>query len=154
MHLRRLSLLPHGWTQCPLDLLQTSKVEPGAKEHHEEVEDTVCPEYSIVQPFIFVEDVEPSRIFVTIGVLAEFTETIAAILNVATGLRDERGGIGLACLAWWRRESSEFGRGADDGAAVGGDRKEAFEEIVERRQIIHPCLPELRDVSATRDRGG
>lgn len=133
LHPRRLLLLPRRRTERPLDLLHASEVKPGAEEHHQEVEHAKCPKDPIVQPLVTVIDVEASRKFVTSGVLTEFTQTVAAILYVTAGFRNEGCGVGLACLTRWRRESSEFGGGANDGAAVGGDGKETFEEIVEWR---------------------
>lgn len=143
LHLRRLLLLPCRRTECPLNLLHSSKVKPGAEEHHKEVEHAKGPKDPVVQPFMAVIDVEPSRKLVPICVLTEFTESIAAILYVAAGFGDEGGGIGLACLTRWRREASEFGRGTNDRAVVGCDGKQAFKEIVEGRQLIHPGAPKL-----------
>lgn len=68
-----------------------------------------------------VIDVEAGREFIAGGVLAEFAETVATILHIAAGLGDEGGSVGLACLTWRRRESGEFGGGANYGAAVNGD---------------------------------
>ena len=92
-----------------------------------------------------VEDIEPSRIFVTRSVLTELTETVAAVLHITAGLCDEGGRVGLACLTWWGRESSKFRGGADDGAAVGGNRKKALKEIMEGCQLVHPGAPELTE---------
>ena len=121
LHLRRLPLLPRRRTHHPLDILHPPEVEPGAEEHHGEVERTKGPENAKVQPLVRVIDVEPGRELVPGGVLAELAETVAAVLHVAAGLGDESGGVGLARLTGWGRESGEFGGGADDGAAVGGD---------------------------------
>ena len=121
LHLRRLPLLPCSRTECSSYRLQPPKVKPGAKEHHKDVEDAVSPKDPIVHPLVTVEDVEPSCKFVTCGILTEFTKTIAAVLYITAGLRDEGGGIRLACVTGWRCESSKFRGGADDGTAMGGD---------------------------------
>ena len=121
LHLRRLPVLPRSRTEFPSDILHASEVEPRADKHHKEVEHAKGPKDPIVQPLVTVEDVEPGRKFVTIGILTEFAETIGAILYVAAGLGNESGAVGLACLTWWRRESREFGGGANDGAAMSGD---------------------------------
>lgn len=64
---------------------------------------------------------------------AEFAQATAAVLNVATGLCDERCGVRLACLAWWRWEAGEFVGGAFDSLAVNGDAEEAREEVAKGR---------------------
>ena len=130
--LRRLSLLPRSGTERPLDLRHAPHVKPRADKHHQEVEAAVSPKDAVIQPLVPIEDVKSSRVFVACGVLAEFAQTVAAVLHVAARLGDEGGGVGLACLTWRGREAGEFVGGADDGAAVGGDRDEAFEEIAER----------------------
>ena len=121
LQLGRLSLLPRSWTEYSLHLLYPSKVQPGANEHHNEVEDAKSPKDPIVQPLVAVVYIETRCELIPRGVLTEFAKAVAAILHIAAGLGDEGCRIRLACLAWWRRESSEFGGGADDGATVGGD---------------------------------
>lgn len=130
--MRRPPLLPRSRTERPLDLRHASHVKPRANKHHQEVEAAVSPKDAIIQPLVPIEDVEPGRVFVAGGVLAEFAQTVAAVLHVAARLGDEGGGVGLACLTGRGREAGEFVGGADDGAAVGGDGEEAFEEIAER----------------------
>lgn len=143
MHLRGLPLLPRRRIEYSCNRLHTPKVKPRADKDHKEIENAISPKHPIVQPLVSVKDVEPSRIFVTRGVLTELTETVAAILHIAASLGDEGGRVGLACLTWWRCESSELRGRADDRAAVGGSRKEAFKEIVEWRKCVHPDFPEL-----------
>lgn len=90
---RRLPLFPRSWTQCALDRLHASKVKPGADEDDNEIERAKRPKDAIVQPLIMIIDVEPGCKFVAIGVLTELTKTVAAILYVAAGLCNERGGV-------------------------------------------------------------
>ena len=136
LHLRRLPLLPFGRTESPFNLLHAPEVKPRAEEHDSEVEATISPKDAIVQPLVIVKGVEPGGVLVTGGVLAEFAETVAAVLHVAAGLGDEGGGVGLAGLTWRGCESGKFLGGADDGTAVGGDGEEAFEEVMKRGQLI------------------
>ena len=132
-HLRRLPLLPCSRTQRPSNLLHSPQVKPRANKHHQEIEAAESPKDAVIQPLVPIEDVEPGRVFVAGGVLAELAETVAAVLHVAAGLGDEGSGVGLACLTRRGREAGEFVGGADDGAAVGGDGEEAFKEIAEGR---------------------
>ena len=80
------------------------------------------------------------------SVLTELAKPVATILHIATGLGNEGGRVGLACLARWRRETSEFSGGADDGAVVCSDREKSFEQVVEWSQLVHPLLVKLEQV--------
>ena len=119
--LRRLPLLPGSGAERASNLLHPPEVKPGAEEDDGEVEDAKGPKDAVVQPFVAVVDVEPGRVFVAVGVLAELAEAVAAVLDVAAGLGDESGRVGLACLTRWRCKSSELVGRANDGAAMGGD---------------------------------
>ena len=133
LHPRRLPLLPRSRTEFPLNRLHSPQIKPRANKDHQEIEAAKGPKDAIIQPSVFIEDVEPGRVLVAGGVLAELAEAVAAVLHVAACLSDEGGGVGLACLTWRGGEAGEFFGGADDGAAVGGDGEEAFEEIAEGR---------------------
>ena len=83
-----------------LQVLIPTQVQPGAEEDDHEVEYAKGEEDAVVHPLIVVEDVEPRYEFVTVRVLAELAETVCAVLNVATGLRDERLSVRVASLTW------------------------------------------------------
>ena len=129
--MHRYSLPSRRRTQRPLDICHAAKVQPGAEEHDEEIEDAKGPKDAVIQPLVAVKDIDTGRVFIAVCVLAELTETVTASLYVAAGLGDKGGGVGLASLTRGRREASEFCRGANDGTAVGGDGEETFEQIME-----------------------
>ena len=56
---------------------------------------------------------------------------------------DKGRSVGLAGLAWGRKEAGELVGVADDGPVVHGYAEEAFEEVGEGGEVVHPGLPEL-----------
>lgn len=71
-HLHSLLLPPRRRAKHRLDRLEAAQVQPTAQEYHREIENNVCPRYTIISPFGRVVDVEASRKFIAIGILAEF----------------------------------------------------------------------------------
>ena len=53
--------------------------------------------------------------------------------------------IGIAGLTGWSREGSEFLGIAFDGETVGDQRQQAFEEVFEGGEPVHPAAPEVRE---------
>lgn len=79
---------------------------------------------------------------ITISILTELADSIQTSLHITTRLRDIRPCIALTRLARWSVEASEFVCFADDWLVVDCDAQEAFEEVVEGREPVHPFAPE------------
>ena len=110
-----------------------------------------------ILPDIFCVNIEGCRERIARRILTESTVPTGLRLHVPATLLREAAGVRLTVLTGWRREDGQFAVAAYDLLAAHKQSKERFEEVVERRQPVHPSLPESRqsgiwdDNSAERD---
>ena len=72
-----------------LDGLGAAEEEPRREEDKCEIEGAEGEEDAVVPPLVGIVDVEASRVFVPVAVLAEFTDAVHTRLDVTSGLGDE-----------------------------------------------------------------
>ena len=130
-------------TEPPPQILHPPKIQPRARKHDHEIEDAESPEDPIIPPLVLVIRIEAPSELIAAGVLAELAQAVRAGLHVAARLGDEGRGVGIAGLAGRGGEAGEFRGGAADGSVVRGDAEEAFEEVGEGGEVVHPSAPEL-----------
>ena len=92
---------------------------------------------------MIIVHIKPPSELIAVGVLAELAQAVRARLHVAAGLGDEGRRVGIAGLAGRGGEAGHFGGGAADGSVVRGDAEEAFEQVGEGGEVVHPSAPEL-----------
>lgn len=130
-------------TKPPPQIFHPTQIQPRSRKYNHEIKNAERPEDAIIAPLVIIIRIEPLRELVAVGVLAELAQPVRARLHVAAGLRDEGCCVGIAGLAGGSGEAGDFGGGAADGSVVRGDAEEAFEQVGEGGEVVHPSAPEL-----------
>jgi hypothetical protein len=141
--LRSLLLLPCRRTEKLLNLTHTLQIQPRAYKHNRKIEENVHPKDAIVPPYICPMHIKRRRKSIAISVLAESTETVCLSDDIASGLLSVGSGVGDTGLSGRSREGSEFLGVAFNGETVGDESEEAFEEVFEWGEPVHPAAPEV-----------
>lgn len=82
-------LLPRFGMEHVLDGLGAAEEEPRREEDKGEIEAAESEEDAVVPPLLGIVDVEASRVFVPVPVLAEFANAVHPRLDVTSSLGDE-----------------------------------------------------------------
>ena len=159
---RFLLLLPCCWAEHSLDLAQTSKIQPCANKHKSELEGNVRPYTNTsahthylqfvtstrlthdakIAPDIARRDVERSSECRPICILTVSTVSIGLRLYISARLTRERASVRLAVLPRRGRKDGQLSIAALNGNPFQQQPQEAFEQIFEWRQPVHPRFPE------------
>ena len=94
-----------------------------------------------------VIDIEAGTKLVTIGVLAEAAQAAVERCHVAASLSNVGSDVALTRLAWGCLELCKFVLVALYGHAVDYRAQQTFQQILERREPVHPSFPEAVEFS-------
>lgn len=122
----------------PQKPLLSPQNQPRTQKNHPKIKPAKRQKDPKIHPLLRIKHVEALRVLVAGGVLAKLAQPVHALLDIAAVLGDEVERVGLAGLAGRGGKPGEFVGGADQGAIVDGDAEEAFEEVVEWGEVVHP----------------
>ena len=87
--LQLLLLPPRFGVEHILDCFGAAEEQPRSEEYNGEIEAAEREENTVISPLVRVKDVETSRKFISIPVLAEFTDAVHASLYISSSLGNE-----------------------------------------------------------------
>ena len=139
LHLRPLPPFP---THSIFNPPKPPQIQPRTHKNDRKIKKDIRPHNPKVSPNIPRENIKTRCKRIARRVLAEATVAIAQRLHVPAGLLCEFARVGFAGEIGRGRENGEFVGVAADGLPCDEQREEAFEEVLEGGEPVHPGAPE------------